>query len=325
MFPRKPNHPWVWTASVAAIGIASITVVPSPARAVDPGETVELPLPSGSRIAEDCEGLANDCGRFFRAPDKAEIFAVIIGGSFQSISSSVTMFDTFAVSAGNERVLDARISGSVRIVGELVAPGVGGTGAAVTVTASLVDKANGAVVGSAAVFDDECAGAIADVCRRPVSATRNVSFGVKVVRGHEYELRLTSLCEAESGLLGVDVICAFTNVESTIFGNGFVQWDGFRVAIDVDLAGLIEDLQASVDMLKNQLSAHDASIQFLLAAHDLDVKTLLAFLQAGVDDNHEAILETIRLLHTPAGQRRSDFPACDGGGCDFPNGNGPEK
>ena len=88
--------------------------------------------------------------------------------------------------------------------------------------------------------------------------------------------------------------------------------------------GLVED----VSHIHDDLAAHEAN----LATHDKNIKALLATLQASVDANSAKLdansakldtllarqLETIRLLLTPQGRRRSDVPACDGEPCDWP-------
>ena len=64
-----------------------------------------------------------------------------------------------------------------------------------------------------------------------------------------------------------------------------------------------------------------ANIYERLEEHDADVKALLAEIKAGIDRNHKAILEAIRLLNTPPGRRETDQPACEGKGCNFPDKN----
>ena len=81
--------------------------------------------------------------------------------------------------------------------------------------------------------------------------------------------------------------------------------------------GLVGD----VSHIHDDLSVHETN----LATHDTDIKALLATIQAIVEANGAKLdtllarqLETIRLLHTPEGRRKSDVPACNGGPCDWP-------
>jgi hypothetical protein len=81
--------------------------------------------------------------------------------------------------------------------------------------------------------------------------------------------------------------------------------------------GLVGD----VSHVHDDIAEHEKN----LATHDTDVKALLTTLQASVDANSDKLdlllerqLETIRLLHTPQGRRKSAVPACNGGPCDWP-------
>ncbi len=297
----------------AVLGAAVAWSSPSAlAEVIDPGETMVFPIPDSARTAEDCAGIANICGEDFDVgAGEATVFSVIVAGVLQSISAETTLFSEFSVSPGDDRVLDARVSGSVSFLGELFAGGVLGAGAEVTITASLLDTTENSIAGSGVALNEACAGALLDACAKSVSGTRSVSFGAKVVRGHDYELRMTATCESQSGALGVDAVCAFAPTEGDLFGDGFVTWDSFSVAIDADLVGLINDLQASLD-------AHDTKLD----QHDLAVKALLAILQNSVDETNAQILESIRLQLTPEGLRETDSVNCDGAGagCNFPDG-----
>ena len=74
--------------------------------------------------------------------------------------------------------------------------------------------------------------------------------------------------------------------------------------------------------INNAVSTHDTDIKNAVSTHDTDIKqeltdikNLLGNLQGSVDANFAALLEVVRLLHTPSGMRESDLPACDGEAC----------
>jgi len=48
-----------------------------------------------------------------------------------------------------------------------------------------------------------------------------------------------------------------------------------------------------------------------LNLHDAEIK-------ADLLKEYQATLEVIRLLHVQQGKRSSEYPACDGGPCEFP-------
>ncbi len=154
------------------------------------------------------------------------------------------------------------------------------------------------------MFNAECEGSFLTACIKNVSGTRSVSFGAKVTRGHDYELRMKVECESETGVIGVDAICAFAPVEGDLFVDGFVTWNSFSVAVDDDLFGLINGLVALVENLQDDLDAHEANLgqhEANLGQHDDDLG------QHDLDNkaNQAAIAE---LLRTPEGQRL-DFSA----------------
>ena len=273
---------------------------------IDPGETMLFPVPDDARTAEDCAGIANICGEDFDVgAGEATVFSVIVAGVLQSISAETTLFSEFSVSPDNDRVLDARISGSVSFEGELVAGGAGGAGASVTITASLFDKTDGTIAGTAIVFNAECEGSFLTACIKNVSGTRSVSFGAKVTRGHDYELRMKVECESETGLIGIDTFCAFY-AQQDPFGDGFVTWNSFSVAIDADLFGLINGLVALVENLQDDLDAHEANLgqhDDKLGQHDDDLGQHEANLGQHDLDNNANQAAIVDLLRTPEGQR----------------------
>lgn len=276
---------------------------------VGPGETIEFSLPDDARSSETCTTIVTSCSaQSDLAEGKAAVVTAIFLGVLEAISAETTLFATFNVTEGSGagRVIDARVSGQVRLEGLLTAGGVAGAASEITVTATLFDVTANVAVGSAQVFGDDCAGEFLTACTRPVSTTRTVSFGAKVTRGHAYELRLRAQCESQSGLVAADTICAFG--PSDLKPNAFVQWQNFSITVDDDLIGLINDLQRSVDLLSARLAAHDA-----------DVQAKLADILVTVEENQWIGLENVRLNNTPLGRRASEFEACDGKPCDFPS------
>ena len=176
------------------------------------------------------------------------------------------------------------------------------------------DKTLGAEVASVLTYSEECSSdSLSPVCIDNIDETLPVNFAAKVTRGHDYELRLKARCEVHNSASAAR-LCAFTNEGPY---NRFVEWSGFTVSVEADLVGQINELTLLVEELQLSLDSHDGN----LSQHDQDVKSLIASLEGKVDENNAAILESIRLLLTPQGQRESDLVDCnDEPGCDFPGG-----
>ena len=141
--------------------------------------------------------------------------------------------------------------------------------------------------------------------------------------GNEYRVAFTVTCESI-----VDPATAEFGIADCDFS---VSRGSFTLTVEPDIIGLVEmltdDIAAHdanvvrlIAMLTDDIAAHDAKVQALIETHDGDIKALLELLQTGVDGNRKAILEAIRLLNTPTGKRSSEELACGGEPCDFPDG-----
>ena len=275
---------------------------------VDPGTTVEFDEGEfAEKNVDSCSGLNSCVGNVLLFDRRVEAGTVLAAGIAQSKQATVTMVNTFTVSEGDERIVDATLSGTVNWKGELTAFGVL-TNANVKIKVNLVDTTTGVLAAGTTLLDAECEDLVGlNACIKPVSGSRAVNLTTKLIRGHDYEIRFELQCKSSSGALGVDIFCVFAPTDG-IIPDGFAKRSVFSLSVQDDIVGLIKDLQASVDLLDSNLMAHDMAVQAKLMA-----------LQDSVDDNNKAILETIRLLHTPKGRRSSDFLACGGAPCDFPN------
>ena len=72
--------------------------------------------------------------------------------------------------------------------------------------------------------------------------------------------------------------------------NGFVEWDYFTVTIDEDIEAQISEVVAQASDLADQIA-----------------------------EIREGVVDNIRLLNTPQGQRTSNYPGACGDGCDWPD------
>ena len=304
---------------------------------VDPGQSANFSTPNGSLAPiADCGGAGNECDADAEpSTGMMWLYSAIAAGADQDISIEQTLYGEFSVSpdGGADRLLDADISGSVDYDASLVSSGIFGDMSEFTLTASLWDVTEGRTVTSRQVFNDVCPSNFPDaVCLHNLDGPSPIFFSTKVNRGHTYQIRLTARCEAHNSL-SIGIQCSAAGDRpfpgpTLPADEGFVKWGGLAVTIAPDLIGqineltlLVEQLQASLDAHDGNLSQHDQDVNAQITQHDQDLKSLLATLEGKVDENNSAILESIRLMLTPQGQRVSEFVNCDEEpGCDFPNG-----
>ena len=103
----------------------------------------------------------------------------------------------------------------------LAGNGAAGTGAAVTITMSVLE--NGRVIATEPVHSMEqresalTVGGFDDISRG------DVDMQVAVVPGRVYELRLTATCDAFSGLIGVATHCVYG--PSDLYEAGYIEWE----------------------------------------------------------------------------------------------------
>jgi hypothetical protein len=254
------------------------------AQIIEPGDSITFAEPYAGRVDKaDCPVLGVCAAG--TAGIEAQVYSVIFLSILDSGKAQSTLYTPFTVSGDKPRILDARITGNASWRGEVWAPGLAGTEATITITATLYDLTSNAVSGSIQVHQKVCEGAgfpDFSVCRSEQIGDEDVSFTATVIRGHDYELRLTAQCLTRSGLIGADVLCAFAPLEEDLLGilnDGFVHWNGFTITLEDDIFELLEELK----------------------------------------DGHD---EIIRLLLTPQGQRQSHLIDCERNGNGNGNGNG---
>jgi len=278
---------------------------------INPGETTQIGASSTvTQSVDSCGGL-NVCEVNHDITTNTVGARTSLGGVGSKRTASVTLLNTITVLGNSDRAIDGRISGLVEWAGDLESSGFVGSAASVTVGVFVVDLDTGVTVGGKTIVNEECeTNILFDSCLRRIAGSAPVNIDVSLQRGRSYELRFNLTCESNSGAGKAN--CIFNQNGAFPFAGGFVKRSDFTLSLEPDLIGMIEALQASVDMLKSQLATHDADVKTAVEQHDAEIKSRL-------DRNHETMLEAIRLLHTPQGRRNSGLPACKGAGCDFPN------
>jgi hypothetical protein len=227
--------------------LALLLSVPANAQVIDPGESRDFPLPTSGFGSRDDPVIGESSWSFDAAAGWLEVESGIYVSVEDSGWAKATLTTPFWVSGSKPRSIGAFVTGDANWKGEILAGGAFGTLSEITVTASLWDKTTDSLVGSTTILNEDCKGAVFEACRQNVTGSANFNFNATVIRGHQYELRLTAKSEVESGVIGVDVISTF---KDNFVDDGGVGWNGFRVTLEDDIVGLLEELKAGQEELK---------------------------------------------------------------------------
>lgn len=256
---------------------------------VEPGETQEFSALDDCAFTPFTDTLLKGTTATCVSPNRVESAALLsISGFNNDVTSFATEFMDFFVTAGNESVLDATVSAEVDWDGVLFGAGLLGAGASVKIEMFLVDETTGTVKGQTQVLSmkQESTGLKGiDIGGTRVNGSRNVSFTGTVVRGHNHSIQMKLTCQAESGLIGLDVGCIFFNdvfLGVDLGGDPHAKWTQLSITIEQDLFERLDRIEKKIDRLDGKLD------------------------------------EVIRLLLTPQGRRSSDMINCDLDDCEFP-------
>lgn len=251
---------------------------------VEPGETQQF------SAGDDClftpytdtvfKGTTAKCVE----PSRVESAALLsISAVNLDVESFATLLTGFSVTPGGETVLDATVSAVVDWDGVLFGAGVLGAGASVKIDMILVDETTGTVKGQTEVLSksqDSTGLKGIDVGGTRVSGAKTISFTGSVVRGHDHSIRLKLTCQAEAGLIGLDVGCIFYNdvfLGVNLGGDPHAKWTELSITVE-------QDIFERLDQIDMKLGEMDAKLDAL---------------QSGQN-------EIQRLLLTPQGRRSSD-------------------
>jgi hypothetical protein len=268
---------------------------------IQPGETHEFEF--WDRCIASPDKFGNEIRTAYCVqPNQVEASAhLLVGAIGKNLTSNAISVMDFRVTQhlGNETVLDATVSATVDWKGILYGLGVLGAGASVTIEMFLVDETTGTTKGQFQVMEkeqDSTGLKGIDIGGTVVSGDRTFSFNGSVVRGHSHSIRMKLSCQAESGLIGADIACAF--LDTPVLLGGHAKWTQLAITIEQDIVELLNKIEQKTDRNYDEiLENRDAILE-----------------------NRDAILETIRLQNTPTGLRNSEYQACNGAECDFPNG-----
>jgi hypothetical protein len=147
-------------------------------------------------------------------------------------------------------------------------------------------------------------------------------------RGREYQVEVEAVCASEVVEFALGTVdCQFdvgnrndgmfvspitVSVADDNLGKILSRFDTIEQSITTILNNL-SDLNLKVSVIDQKVNVLSQDLD----QHDVKITNLLTILQESADANHDALLEIIRLLHTPTGRRTSEFPACNDGPCDF--------
>lgn len=258
---------------------------------IDPGETYEFTGAEGS--AEEvsaCTGN-NDCVTDWTG---SEIFAatVLVEGEAQEAMAKITAYNSFAISEGDERSVGAVLNGMINWEGFLNVGAEDGARAAVDIKVELFDLTDDRIIASQTIHRESCSSTAEESCYSHEKGSGGVNLYARLIRGHEYEIRLILQCLSEFDT-ATDAVCAFFPWDDGFavdFGDGFVSWSALELAVEPDVAGDLDQIKSDIEQIKTDLETLSIEVEQLridLDALILEVEQLKeAFL------NHTHIYKT---------------------------------
>jgi len=270
---------------------------------VEPGETQQFTEGDECDFTPFTDTILKGTTARCVPPARVESAALLTVAAINNdVTSFATLATNFSVTPGGESVLDATVSAKVDWDGVLFGAGLLGAGASVKIEMSLVDNTTGSITGQKEVLmksQDSTGLKGIDIGGTRVSGNREVSFTGTVVRGHDHSILLELTCQAESGLLGLDVGCVFYDdvfLGVDLGGDPHAKWTELSITVEQDIFERFDQIDMKLEEMDGKLDQLDAKIE-----------TLDGKLDAVLDGQDEMI----RLLLTPQGQRSSelrDFP-----------------
>lgn len=213
------------------------TPTPEPSATPEPTNTPE-PSPTPAELTFDAansgsgESLPPSTGPFgikyaeaaadwAPSQDRLLIWAVVYIGINERPSATAWLINQFRAPGEGSTPITANISTGVNWKGVLAGNGAAGTGAAITITMTVLE--DGRVIATEPVHSTEQRESALTIGGFDDIGRADADMQVAVVPGRVYELRLTATCEAFSGLLGVVTHCVFG--PSDTYDDGYIEWE----------------------------------------------------------------------------------------------------
>lgn len=256
---------------------------------IDPGDSQEFLLPA--QVSYERENPVNGDSSVDWTVEKdavrIEISSYLADSAYDSGYAQVQFSQPFLVSGDRERSVDATVTGNVSWKGMIIAGGELGANSGVTISLSLWDSTTKTMIETYSILDETCVGQDDVACGIEPSGSEDISLTTALVRGHEYELHLTTECRVESGEMEANAMCVFEH-GSPMAEDGCIRWNGFAVTLDYDIVGMLEDLATDQQEIMESLQ---------------DLKSGQEELEADHEELEAAHQEIIMLLKTPEEDR----------------------
>lgn len=261
------------TAMMAAVLLGSAPYVLA-GPTIDPGETHEFTGAEGS--AEEvsaCTGN-NDCVTNWM---DSEVFAATVlveGEEALEAMAKITAYNSFSISEGDERSVGAVLNGMINWEGFLDVGAEDGARAAVDIKVELYDLTDDRTIASQTVHRESCSSTAEESCYSHEKGSGGVNLYARLIRGHEYEIRLIAQCQSEFDT-ATDVVCAFFPWDDSFaveFGDGFVSWSALELAVEPDVAGDLDQIISDIEQIKADLETLSIEVEQLRT--DLDALIL---------------------------------------------------
>lgn len=224
---------------------------------VNPGEPTRFTGPTS------VDGGSNNgtLGSFgYKPPYEVLASAAIIGAANMKVTAFSVTHNDFTLSGNVPRVLPAQISARAEWNGQLVAGGVLGTRATVTMTLALTDLTTGSEIQSVELHRNSVGGSVASADSDDDNGDTTAGMQVNLVRGHRYRLAFRLDCEAKSGTLGGGSSCIF--YPDPIFP-GYAKLTSLSILVSGDVYELLDTIDNKIDRLGDRLTVLQNSVNIV--------------------------------------------------------------
>jgi hypothetical protein len=231
---------------------------------INPGETYEFTGAEGTmEEVSTCTGN-NHC---VSGSMDSEVYVatILVEGEAQEVMAKITAYNTFAISEGEERLVGAVLNGMIDWEGFLNVGAEDGARAAVDIKIELFDVTDDRTIASQTIHRGSCSSAIDVPCYSHEKGNGGMNLYARLVRGHEYEIRLIAMCSSEF-ITATDAVCAFIEHDEGFgveFGDGYIAWSALELSVEGDVYEEIDLIKEEIEQIKADLEALSLEVEQL--------------------------------------------------------------
>ncbi len=231
---------------------------------INPGETYEFTGAEGT-TEEVSTCMGNNHCVTDSMDSEVYVATILVEGEAQEALAKITAYNTFALSEGEERMVGAVLNGMINWEGFLNVGAEEGARAAVDIKVELFDVTDDRTIASQTVHRESCSSTADMSCYSHEKGNGGVNLYARLVRGHEYEIRLIAMCSSEF-MIATNTMCAFIGWDESFgvdFGDGYISWSALELAVEGDLYEEIDLIKEDIEQIKADLEALSLEVEQL--------------------------------------------------------------